>query len=206
MFERLAIGMDAAQERPLLEDPGVVRRLLSDTRLAGIWTVVRLYAGWQWLEAGRGKLSAPGWMDGGETLRSYWQQLVTLPAGSDPALASGRYRDVIQSLLDHHAYGTLAPVIAVAQTLVGVALILGALTALAACAGVLMSFSLLLPGAASVNPAVLIISLGLILGWKTAGWIGFDRWLLPMLGAPWSGGQLFERGGRPLAPLARTGR
>jgi thiosulfate dehydrogenase [quinone] large subunit len=31
----------------------------------------------------------------------------------------------------------------------------------------------------------------LILAWKPAGWIGLDRWLLPLLGLPWRSGALF---------------
>jgi thiosulfate dehydrogenase [quinone] large subunit len=32
-----------------------------------------------------------------------------------------------------------------------------------------------------------------MLAWKTAGWLGFDRWLLPLLGVPWQPGRLFQR-------------
>ena len=31
----------------------------------------------------------------------------------------------------------------------------------------------------------------LVLAWKTAGWIGVDRWLLPAVGTPWRPGRLF---------------
>jgi thiosulfate dehydrogenase [quinone] large subunit len=29
------------------------------------------------------------------------------------------------------------------------------------------------------------LAIGLILGWKVAGYYGLDRYLLPMLGVPW---------------------
>jgi thiosulfate dehydrogenase [quinone] large subunit len=32
-----------------------------------------------------------------------------------------------------------------------------------------------------------------VLAWKTAGWIGLDRWLLSLLGATWQPGTLFQR-------------
>ena len=41
-------------------------------------------------------------------------------------------------------------------------------------------------GTVSLNPEMLIISVFIILAWKTAGWWGLDRWLLPSLGTPWS--------------------
>jgi hypothetical protein len=31
----------------------------------------------------------------------------------------------------------------------------------------------------------------LILAWKTAGWWGLDRWLLPALGTPWRRGRIY---------------
>ena len=40
----------------------------------------------------------------------------------------------------------------------------------------------------------------LTLAWKAAGWIGLDRWLLPLLGMPWRGGVLFD-GVRRGAPI-----
>jgi thiosulfate dehydrogenase [quinone] large subunit len=31
------------------------------------------------------------------------------------------------------------------------------------------------------------------LAWRTAGWWGLDRWLLPLLGTPWAPGQIAQR-------------
>jgi hypothetical protein len=50
----------------------------------------------------------------------------------------------------------------------------------------------MLAGSASINPVVFVIALLILFGWKTAGWIGLDRWLLPALGTPWQPGRLFE--------------
>jgi thiosulfate dehydrogenase (quinone) large subunit len=36
------------------------------------------------------------------------------------------------------------------------------------------------------------LSILLILAWKTAGWWGLDRWLLPLLGTPWKPGRVFQ--------------
>ena len=48
-----------------------------------------------------------------------------------------------------------------------------------------MNMSFLLAGSASVNPVLFTFAIGLMLGWKVAGYYGLDRWLLPMLGVPW---------------------
>jgi thiosulfate dehydrogenase [quinone] large subunit len=42
---------------------------------------------------------------------------------------------------------------------------------------------------------MLLLAIGLILAWKVAGWIGVDRYLLPLLGTPWHRGRLFQGGG-----------
>ena len=47
-------------------------------------------------------------------------------------------------------------------------------------------------GSASTNGMLFAIATWLVLAWRNAGWIGLDRWLLPALGTPWKGGQLFR--------------
>jgi thiosulfate dehydrogenase [quinone] large subunit len=76
---------------------------------------------------------------------------------------------------------------------VGVALILGALTGIAAFFGALMNMSFLLAGSASSNPVLFIFAIGLMLAWKVAGYYGLDRYLLPRLGTPWQVGTIFRR-------------
>ena len=50
----------------------------------------------------------------------------------------------------------------------------------------------LLAGTVSTNPILLVIAFLLVLAWKTAGWWGLDRWLLPALGTPWRPGEVFH--------------
>jgi len=82
--------------------------------------------------------------------------------------------------------------LAVGLMLAGIALILGVLTGPAAFAGGFLSSSL--AAANVVLPSALVFAtvVWLTLTWKTAGWIGIDRWLLPALGMPWRSGELFE--------------
>jgi thiosulfate dehydrogenase [quinone] large subunit len=66
-----------------------------------------------------------------------------------------------------------------------------------------MNMNYLLAGAVSTNPILLVIAVLLMLAWKTAGWWGLDRWLLPVLGTPWRLGAVLrledEEGVRPMA-------
>ena len=81
--------------------------------------------------------------------------------------------------------------LAIVQTLAGIALILGAFVGLAAFAGGVVGSGLLPATAGVMTPLLFTAVIVLVLAWKTAGWIGLDRWLLPLLGMPWRGGELF---------------
>jgi thiosulfate dehydrogenase [quinone] large subunit len=69
--------------------------------------------------------------------------------------------------------------------IVGIALIIGAFTGIAAFFGIFMNWHYVMAGAASTNAMLLAVGLVLVLAWKTAGWIGADRSLLPLVGTPW---------------------
>ena len=77
------------------------------------------------------------------------------------------------------------------ELLIGLALIVGAFTGIAAFFGGFMNWNFMMAGSASINPVLFTLSILLILAWKTAGWIGLDRFLLPALGTPWRRGRLF---------------
>ena len=72
-------------------------------------------------------------------------------------------------------------------------LILGAFTGVAAFFGGFLNWNFLMAGSASTNGLLFAIATLLVLAWKTAGWIGVDRWLLKALGTPWRPGYVFKR-------------
>jgi thiosulfate dehydrogenase (quinone) large subunit len=82
--------------------------------------------------------------------------------------------------------------LAVGLTLAGIALILGVLTGPAAFIGGCLSIGLWDAAGTQVVALLFAAVVWLVLAWKTAGWIGLDRWLLPLLGMPWRGGVLFD--------------
>jgi thiosulfate dehydrogenase [quinone] large subunit len=64
----------------------------------------------------------------------------------------------------------------------------------------------MLAGTTSTNPVLFALTVFLVLGWKVAGWIGLDRYLIPLLGTPWKLGKLTARLHRTkpdAAPLPR---
>jgi thiosulfate dehydrogenase [quinone] large subunit len=168
-----------------VEGPKFARYLFSNTRAGLFWLPIRLFLGLSWFEAGFHKFSGTGWLDGGASLASYWTRAVTIPEKGSPPITYDWYRDFINILLNGNHQTWFAWVITFGEMAVGIGLILGALTGIAAFFGGLMNMSFLLAGSASSNPVLFTASIGLILAWRVAGYYGVDRYLLPMLGTPW---------------------
>lgn len=182
-----------------VEGPAFTRYLFGNTRAGLFWLPIRIFLGFEFAVAGWHKLtSATGWTDGGAALLGYWQNAVKVPApgqGSAP-ITFDWYRSFLQVLIDGHAQGWFAWVIVLGELLVGIALLVGALVGVAAFFGIVMNMSYLLAGTTSVNPVMFALAIGLILGWRVAGYYGVDRYLLPRLGVPWRA-RVVVAGGAP---------
>lgn len=158
--------------------------------------------GWSWLTSGWGKFQSPAWLDSGTALRGYWERSVVV----DPraVISYDWYRDFIQFMLNAEAYTWFAKVILFGEIAVGIALILGAFVGVAAFFGGFLNWNFVMAGTASTNALLFAIATGLVLAWKTAGWIGLDRWLLQALGTPWRPGYLFAGHEHVVQPVHRA--
>lgn len=175
-----------------VEGPGFARFLFSNTRAGLLWLPVRLFVGFAWLEGGLHKLFpegnavGAGWLDGGASLLSYWERAAAIPEPPGRAAITFEwYRDFLNLLIANDAQVWFAWLIVFGEIAVGVGLILGMLTGIAAFFGALMNMSFLLAGSASTNPVLFTLAIGLMLAWRVAGYYGLDRYLLPRLGVPW---------------------
>src|SRR3990170_8179890 len=180
------------------DDPSFVKVLFGSPAWAWPWLIARLYVGYTWLTSGLGKLGNPAWVATGEALKGFWERAVVIPeAPARAAIAFDWYRAFLQALLDGGGYVWFAKLITFGELLVGVALILGVFTGIAAFFGGFMNWNFMMAGTASINPVLFTVSVLLVLAWKTAGWWGLDRWLLPLLGTPWQAGKLFGEASAP---------
>lgn len=177
--------MDGIETSVEIPEPRLALFVFSDTRFSWVWLVLRLYVGYEWVMAGWGKVMSPAWVgpQAGSALQGFLSGALKLAGGSHPAVSGWYVNFITNGPLAHPVlfsylvtYGELA---------VGIGLILGAFTGIAAFFGILMNFNYLFAGAVSINPLLLLIQLFLILAWRNAGWIGFDRFLLPALTVPW---------------------
>jgi thiosulfate dehydrogenase [quinone] large subunit len=170
----------------IIEESPWAKFLFSSPKSAWIWLILRIYVGWQWLEAGWGKIHNPVWVgsDAGGAITGFINSALAKTAGAHPDV-QGWYAAFLQNVVLPHA-SFWSHLVAYGEVLVGIALIIGIFTGIAAFFGLFMNLNYLLAGTVSVNPILFTLSIGLILAWKVAGYIGVDRFLLPYLGTPWS--------------------
>ncbi|HEX3031188.1 MAG TPA: DoxX family protein [Bacillota bacterium] len=149
--------------------------------------LIRLYLGWEFLSAGLGKWSSgfgsaavSGYLKGALAKTSS-----SLLASKGPQAAA--HPDVTETwgwMITHIFLpnaGFFAFLVKTGEVLLGVALIVGLFTHLAAALGITMNFVYLLSGTASITgPMILGLGLIIVCGYRSY-LIGLDRFLIPKL-------------------------
>ncbi len=170
-----------------VQDPPLARFLFNDVRMAWVWLILRIWVGYKWVDAALHKIDNPAWVQTGDALKGFWTGAVQMPEQGRPPIAFDWYRGFIQYLLDIEAYTWFAKLIAYGELLVGIALILGLFTGIAAFLGGFMNWNFIMAGAASTNGLLFLVSVLLVMAWKVSGYVGLDYFTLPYLGTPWPG-------------------
>lgn len=168
----------------IVEENPVSKWLFSNTTSAWIWLILRVYLGYSWLMAGIGKVTSDVWTGdkAGVAIEGFMNGALAKAEAGDVA---GWYATFLENVVIPNSV-PFSYMVAWGEVLVGIGLIVGLLTGIAAFFGATMNMSFLLAGTVSTNPIMFIIAIVLILSWKVAGWYGLDRWILPRLGTPWS--------------------
>jgi thiosulfate dehydrogenase [quinone] large subunit len=177
----------------IVTDPPFAQTLFGDRRLAWIWLIIRLYIGYEWISAGWAKITSSSWVGAhaGTALQGFINNAISLTGGAHPAVQAW-YAAFLKAVI-LPGVGVWSYVVAFGETLVGIGLVLGVFTGIAAFFGFFMNMNYMLAGSLSINPILLFLSIFIILAWKTAGWWGLDRWVLMDLGTPWSPGLAFQK-------------
>ena len=189
------------KEATLIPEPPIARFLFADTRMAWLWLIVRLYVGYEWLTAGLDKLTGYSytfdafgqkagspWVFGahdGAAMKGFVAGALAQTGGAHPAV-QGWYGAFLQNVVLPNAT-VFAYMVTFGEILIGLGLIFGCLTGIAAFFGVFMNLNFMLAGAVSINPVIGVLAMFLVLAWRIAGYWGIDRYLLPLLGTPWTG-------------------
>lgn len=161
----------------------IVHLLFSSRRMAWVWLAVRLYVGYEWLAAGIAKITSPVWFGSGAggAVKGFVMGALAKTGGEHPDV-QWWYAWFLQHVVLSHT-ALFSNMVAVGEVAVGVALVLGCLTGVAAFFGMFMNLNYLLAGTVSINPQLFVLQLFLVLGYRFSGYIGLDRYVLPMVRA-----------------------
>lgn len=147
-----------------------------------LWTLLRVWLGYKWLTSGIEKLKSPAWVgsEAGVAIEGFFQGSIAKSVG-EYATVPGWYAVFIEKFaLPYSKIFTY--LIPIGETLVGISLILGALTVIGLVAGGLMNFNFLLAGAGGVNTMMYTVTILLLVVGSAAYYIGLDRiFIFPIL-------------------------
>jgi thiosulfate dehydrogenase [quinone] large subunit len=184
-------AMDTSK-RIQLEEPGFAKWLFASGAAAWIWLPIRLYLGYEWLHAGWEKVTGdPSWLTSSEPLKGFVGFALTNAGQGDHSAVNYGWYAAFLRWVGGDGASFMSKVISLGEITVGVMLILGLFTGIAAFLAGTLSMSFGLAGVAGVNPMFFLFEILLILAWRNAGYIGLDRWILPALGTPWQPGTVF---------------
>ena len=168
-----------------------------------IWLLARLWLGYGWLNAGYQKLwgseKAGFWNGGGAGVKGFATAGVAGSATGKGGASYGWWAAFLHNFVVPNA-SWIAKVVTVSELVIGALLILGLFTGAAAVAGLGLNIIYMFTGSAGVNPAYAIVAVLLILAWRNAGYLGLDRYALPMVR------NLFHRGSHVAGGAGGVGR
>lgn len=142
----------------------------------GLLTMLRIWLGAQWTLSGYEKLTADAPFSPAGLIQNAIENPVEAPHGE----AYPWYTDFLRWATDNGQNADIfGPLVAWGELLVGLGLLFGTLTLLAAFFGAMMNVAFLLAGSISVNPLFLLVSFVILAAGFNAAKIGLDYWLTP---------------------------
>ena len=158
----------------LIGDPSKVKTprslyWLQRSKLAAlVWNAMRIWLGVMWLQAGIAKIwgaENPAFMhNGGAGVAGF---------AAHGAAAYSWWGSFLHSFVVPNA-GWIGVLVAVAEFAIGVALVLGLLTPLACLGSLVLLFTYVMSGTASVCAFYALFAVVILAMWRTSSWIGVD--------------------------------
>ncbi|MFW2488063.1 DoxX family protein [Clostridium chromiireducens] len=153
-------------------------KILNNKYLIPVWTVLRIWLGYQWISAGLEKVGNPAWVGSkaGTAVSGFLQGALAKSTGDHPAV-QWWYARFVESFALPNAK-IFSYLVAYGEVLVGISLIFGVLTIVGLIAGAFMNLNYLLAGTTSTNPILYTVAIILMVAGASAYKIGFDSLLV----------------------------
>lgn len=146
---------------------------LKTPQVSVLWTVLRIWLGVQWLQAGWGKVT------GGFDASGFIQGAIAKASGDHPAV-QGWYAAFLENFALPNS-GVFSFLVAWGEVLVGLGLIVGLATIPALVAAAFMNLNFLMAGTVSTNPVLLTAAFILLLVGSASYFWGADRFAVPYI-------------------------
>jgi thiosulfate dehydrogenase (quinone) large subunit len=148
--------------------PGPLQWLTRSKVMAVAWTAMRVWLGIMWIQAGVAKLwgaENPAFMHhGGAGVAGF---------AAHGTAAYTWWASFLHGFVVPNA-GWIGVLVAVAEFLIGIALVLGLFTPLAALGSLALLFTYVMSGTASVCAFYALFAIVILATWRTSSWIGVD--------------------------------
>jgi thiosulfate dehydrogenase [quinone] large subunit len=151
-----------------VKTPPVLQFLTRSKVMAIGWTAIRVWLGIMWIQAGVAKL----W---GAENPAFLHNNGAGVAGfaAHGVAAYSWWGSFLHSFVVPNS-GWIGVLVAVAEFLIGCALVLGLFTPIAALGSLVLLFTYVMSGTASVCALYTLCAIVLLATWRTSGWIGID--------------------------------
>jgi thiosulfate dehydrogenase [quinone] large subunit len=151
-----------------IEEPSVWHWLTRSKIAAVAWTAMRVWLGIMWLQAGVSKLWGA-------------ENSAFMHNGGSGVVGFALHGTAAYSWWGHFLHGFVVPnagwigvLVAVSEFAIGICLALGLLTPIALLGSLVLLFTYVMSGTASVCAFYALFAVVLLMMWRTAGWIGAD--------------------------------
>lgn len=152
-----------------------MRKHINGSKIAIVWTILRVWLGFQWIEQGYYKISS------GFEVSGFLQGAIANASGENPTVQAW-YANFLEgfALPNSALFNILVPW---GELLVGLGLILGLATIPALIAGAFMNLNFMLAGIGFANPDLKLFTLAIILFviGKGRSYYGLDRIVIPSI-------------------------
>jgi thiosulfate dehydrogenase [quinone] large subunit len=149
-------------------NPPLWERLKASKIMAIVWTAMRVWLGAMWIQAGSAKLWGA---ENGAFMHNNGAGVAGFAAHGAPAYSW--WGSFLHSFVVPNS-GWIGILVAVAEFSIGIALVAGVFTRVAALGSLALLFTYVMSGTASVCAFYALFAIVVLTMWKTSSWLGVD--------------------------------